>query len=199
MGVLQRDIEAYQSAVDRYNQQARAYRKDANAYNSTLVMDGSGNRYVRDQNGSVYTVNAAGQLTDGAQLPYARSLADYGSTAIDGESNYRLVRQNPTERRIEFQNAQASWGEGGYLNGYTVDGYSTLNPNEWQKVEVAGDNLYRMQRDTSTYAAQPGEFTAKQPTNRPDPSMVQIRKMSGPGVLDQERGLIANVALERMS
>lgn len=200
--VLQRDLSAYQSAVDRYNRQLNTYNRGVSQYNQTLVTDQSGNILVRDSAGNVYAVDSAGKLS-GTELANGKSVADYGATAIEGDNRFQLLRQGPTQPSTEtVSGALATYNDNGQITGYYMpnsEGGGQPLGVGWKVVSQqgpsseGGSTTYTLARDTSTYMNKPADFTGQVSMAKPDPSLAQARRMFVPGAAEQERGLIGDV------
>lgn len=195
MSVLSRELDAYKRAVEQYNRQLRGHNKDIAQYNSTIVTDDNGNAVVRDAAGNTYTVSREGKLF-GYTLPDGRQVADYGATST-GDERFQLMRQNPTERKTEtLAGVQRQVGVDGNPDTYFVanpEGGSQVLGVDWRRVSEqpgVGENpqpTYTFERDASTYAEKPEDFSGRAPKS-PDPSMAQVRKMFNAGPAAQERG-----------
>lgn len=204
MSVLARDIAAYQTAVDRYQQQAKGYNYNLGQYNNSMVTDANGNQYVYDTSGRVYLVDPATNALTPATLPDGKTVADYGST-VTNNPNYFSLRQNPITqattqltglRQITDDNGAVSYVD---ANGAQVNVTPNFKQTGTTQVQLGNDwdgnpvyqTLYNFSGDASTYAAMP---TGNAPTlnaQRPDPTVAQLRKLNQPSLAEQERtGLI---------
>lgn len=200
--VLSREIDAYKRAVEQYNRQTKGYNRGINAYNQTLLTDPNGNTLVRDAAGNVYAVEAGTGKLLGGMLPDGKSVADYGTTPIEGSNAYMVMRQNPTQRNTEQVSGVVMQSSGeGNTGGYYIpsnEGAGQMLGPEWRKVSEqgptteGGNTTYTFERDASTYMDRPGAFSGKAPKS-PNPSMSQVRKMFTPSMAQQERGLVSNV------
>lgn len=196
--VYQRDIDAYQRAVDQYQRQARRY-------NNSRVADASGSMVVADKQGNTYAVGDGGKLTPYA-LPGGAPLSNYGLTELPGDENFRMVRQNPNEKRTVTQNV---YGATGYLNPdnpnqviYNEYDSGPVSPGkQWsavgsptiERVDPENSSYVRemqtYQRDDSVYATKPRDFNKKPPTG----TFADMRRMNEPTMVQQEAGLIGEV------
>lgn len=215
MSVLARDIDAYQRAVEAYQRQVRGHNSTVANYNNTFFTDANGNMYAVDTSGNTYSVDPATGALTYASLPDNRAVADFGITSAGDNSPYYMLRQNPTTASTQtFTDVRASYPNANdFGQGQPVyyvlnaDGSQTPLPVNYRITgtqQVPTGNLdgdgkpiledrYTAEANTSTYAARPGEFTRTAPTNRPDPTAAQLRKLNQPGLAEQERtGLIAN-------
>lgn len=118
MSVLRRDIEAYQRALDQYQRQVAAYNSKIDAYNKSIVSDPSGNFYVVNNSGEVFVADKGSGKVTSATLPGGKKTTDYGVTSIEGDSNFRLLRQNPTQAKRDTVTGAFRGMEGGDEWGY---------------------------------------------------------------------------------
>lgn len=208
MSVLQRDLDSYQSALDRYRLQVRQHNNFSNQYNNSLLQDANGNVYVRNAAGQVFLADAAtGQLSNAA-LPDGKTIADYGATQAEANSPYYVLRVNPIKQQYKTVSGvgtgyDADTGEPTY---YAPDG-TVLPAFEYKiidqkQVQVGYDyennqpiynTTYTIQKDASTYATNPGKFDKTFDMKAPSVTAGQLRKMSTPSLATQERnGLISS-------
>jgi hypothetical protein len=207
MSVLRRDVESYQRALDQYQRQVAAYNRKIEGYNQSIVSDAQGNYYVVGSDGTTYIADKNTGKVTATSLPGGRSLGDYGLTSIEGDNNFRLLRQNPTQASRETVIGAYRGYEGGdewnqgtpyyYRLGdtaydsegniyrpqvrlgpeYRVD--QTI-PGEWVGAgedSYRAPDQYRLSRDASTYASKPGAFDKKFTRTAPDPTYAQLRQM----------------------
>lgn len=214
MSVLARDIDAYQRAVEAYQRQVRNYNSTVGNYNDSFFTDANGNAYVVDTQGTVYLSDAAtGQLSVAA-LPEGKTLGDFGLTPNPGNSNYLMLRQNPTAAStqtyndVRYGNVGATDVDPGRTGHYRTEqnGAVTFLPlnskiTGSQQVVVGQDEfgnptyqtVYTADVNTSTFADRPAEQTFTMPAGRPDPTAAQLRKLNQPTLAEQERaGLISS-------
>ena len=205
MSVLRRDVESYQRALDQYQRQVAAYNRKIEGYNQSIVSDAQGNYYVVGNDGTVYIADKATGKVTPTSLPGGRKLGDYGLTSIEGDKNFRLLRQNPTQAQRETVTGAMQGYEGDEWNPtpyYYRLGDATYDwegnmfrpqvrlgpeyrvdrtvPGAWVD---AGDgsyqlpNQYELSRDASTYANKPGAFDKKFTRRAPDPTYGQLRQL----------------------
>lgn len=200
MGVLARELDSYKRAVDQYNRSLRGYNKQVKAYNDTIVMDANGNAVVSDASGNTYTVDREGRL-GGFTPPNGQTLADYGRAVIPGENRFQLLRQNPTERRVETATGVVRvGGDEGNAPRYEIpnnEGAGQVLGPEWRQVSAQGSAseggtpTYTFERDASVYMDRPEAFGKTAP-KQPNPSMAQVRRMFTGSLASQERGGLIN-------
>lgn len=215
MSVLQREIDAYQRALAAYKRQAASHNSKVRGYNETLVKDAQGRILVTDNQGRVYSVNSDGRLNE-TSLPGGK-LSDYGTSAIEGESRFSLLRQgSPVESKREtksgvfrFQDPDTGeqyyytmspdYGDGGAQQQrlgpeWRID---AEQPGAWES--GGGDsgsyqapNTYTVSRDVSLYAAKPGDPPV---FNRVAPSATyaETARAGRPSLAQIEAGLIGEV------
>lgn len=214
MSVLARDIDAYQRAVEAYQRQVRGYNDSVYNYNDSFFTDANGNLFAVGTDGAVYTADpATGKLTL-SSLPQGKTLADFGLTPSEGNANFLMLRQNPTaastqtynDVRVAYPNA-TEWDQGApayyTLNADGTQNFLPLNYRitgttqvqtgmDYETNQPIYETRYTAAVNNSTYATQPGEFTGKVRASRPDPTAAQLRKLSQPSLVEQERtGLIS--------
>lgn len=207
MSVLRRDVESYQRALDQYQRQVGAYNRKIDAYNKSIVSDANGNFYVVNNSGEVFVADKGSGKVTSAALPGGRSIGDYGVTSIEGDSNFRLLRQNPTQAKRDTVTGAFRGYSGGdeynqgtpyyYTLGNTVyDGEGSsyreqirLGPEYRVDKTIPGQIMgggdaeyrtpdqYELSRDASTYATKPGAFDKKFTKTAPDPTYSQLRQM----------------------
>lgn len=206
MSVLRRDAESYQRALDQYQRQVAAYNRKIDAYNRSIVSDASGNYYVVGNDGTTYVADKNTGKVTATALPGGRSVGDYGMTSIEGDKNFRLLRQNPTEARRESVTGAFRGYEGGDEWNQGTPYYYTLGNEVWsgdssyrEQVrlgpeyrldrtipgqvmgygdgEYVGPTTYDLSRDASTYANKPGAFDKKFTKTAPDPTYAQMRQL----------------------
>ena len=99
MGVLSRDLAAYQTALDAYNRQLRGYNSTVRNYNDSLILDAQGKPMLAEYEVHYpgmyhyYSVDDKGYLKE-VPLPAGVDPATVGVTALEGQSQYWLARQN---------------------------------------------------------------------------------------------------------
>lgn len=96
MGVLARELDAYQRALALYNRQAASHNQKGKTYDATLVRDAAGNVLVQNSRGNVMAVDDKG-VTTGAQLPVGFDVRNYGKTPIESNASFSLLRQGGAE------------------------------------------------------------------------------------------------------
>ena len=195
MSVLQRELTAYQDAVDQYNRQAEAFKK-------SMLTDANGNVLVYT-NGAYYAVPPGGgdatrvtAFTDKAGQTYdTAALNALGGTTSAGDPNVSLIRQNPTSTSTRtvtgIINDVDEWG--------ISSGYLKLDPATGTYQPYVPARTTKMTRDPSTNQYTATEYTYSyidEPAavkGRPDPTAAQLRRLTQPTLAEQERGgLIAN-------
>lgn len=207
MSVLRRDIEAYQRALDQYQRQVAAYNSKIDAYNKSIVSDPSGNFYVVNNSGEVFVADKGSGKVTSATLPGGKKFSDYGVTSIEGDSNFRLLRQNPTQAKrdtVTDARFQPTYfdesGQGGNYFYRLVPTGADYEGNMQYRQEILGPEYrvdktipgqimgggdaeyrtpdqYELSRDASTYAAKPAAFDKKFNKTAPDPTYAQLRQM----------------------
>lgn len=118
MSVLARDLDAYNRALQAYQQKAGTFNKGVDQYNASMVRDSNENPYVyrgeydpiAKNYGTFYTADkTSGKLT-GTTAPAGYA----GITAIADSPGFSMVRQNPTSTQTKTRADVYKDGGGGF-------------------------------------------------------------------------------------
>ena len=169
---LQRELDAYQDAIGKYNQEARRYESAASKHNEAINIYRSS--WVTDSKGDVRAYNPA-EVTYKVPLKPNHVWYDLGRQGKTYMAAMRKIADNVTQ-----QEAQTA-----------LRGNNMVSPNSATKLKTP-DGRY-------IFAQAPGDFTMEQPTSpgaAPSVTAAQLKKLNQPSLTDVERtggsGLISS-------
>lgn len=128
MSVLARDLDAYNRALTAYQRRAGGYNRSVDQYNQSMVRDANGNILIQGMGGGSAGTDASDAVPDSSYLMavdttgkvISAKLAEgfnesaYGTSAIEGATGYRMLRQNPTgtaDNKPTYQEKPEEWTE----------------------------------------------------------------------------------------
>ena len=161
--VLQREVDAYQDAIDKYNREARRYESAASKHNEAINVYRSS--WVTDSKGEVRAYNPA-EVTYKVPLKPNHVWYDLGRQGKTYMTAMRKIADDVTQ-----QEAQTAMG-----------GKSMVSPDAATKLKTP-DGRY-------IFAQAPGDFTMEQPASpgaAPSLTTAQLKKLNEPSLTDIER------------
>jgi len=128
MSVLARDLDAYNRALSAYQRRVGSYNRSVDQYNQSMVRDANGNILIQGMGGGSAGTDASDPTPD---TPYLMAVdttgkviaakpvegfneSAYGTSAIEGATGYRLLRQNPigtADDKPIYQEKPEDWTE----------------------------------------------------------------------------------------
>lgn len=128
MSVLARDLDAYNRALTAYQRRVGGYNRSVDKYNDSMVRDANGNILIQGMGGGSSGTDASDATPDTAYLmavdTTGRVIAAkpaegfnesaYGTSAIEGNTGYRMLRQNPigtADNKPIYQEKPEEWTE----------------------------------------------------------------------------------------
>lgn len=201
--MLSREAAAYQSAVDRYQRQARGFEKSLlTDSNGNVLVNLNGQFYAAPRNGGNASPTSSFTTKDGTQVVNNGALiGNYGMTPSTGDNpNLMLVRQNPTSTQTKVVSNLVQYDDG---NGNMVYGRLDEQGNYIGNYTPGGSNVtYALDPKTGRYSAteytysfanEPGEFKGRAPS----PTNAQLRKAGEIGLAEAERGSALDTGIIR--
>lgn len=128
MSVLARDLDAYNRALTAYQRRVGSYNRSVDQYNQSMVRDANGNVLIQGMNGGTQATEASEATPDTTYLMAVDTTGKviaakpvegfdesaYGTTAIEGATGYRMLRQNPigtADNKPIYQEKPEDWTE----------------------------------------------------------------------------------------
>jgi hypothetical protein len=128
MSVLARDLDAYNRALTAYQRRVGGYNRSVDKYNDSMVRDANGNILIQGMGGGSSGTDASDATPDTAYLMAVDTTGKviaakpaegfnesaYGTSAIEGATGYRMLRQNPigtADNKPIYQEKPEEWTE----------------------------------------------------------------------------------------
>jgi len=128
MSVLARDLDAYNRALTAYQRRVGGYNRSVDKYNDSMVRDANGNILIQGMGGGSSGTDASDATPDTAYLMAVDTTGKviaakpaegfnesaYGTSAIEGNTGYRMLRQNPigtADNKPIYQEKPEEWTE----------------------------------------------------------------------------------------
>ena len=128
MSVLARDLDAYNRALTAYQRRVGGYNRSVDKYNESMVRDANGNILIQGMGGGSAGTDASDPTPDTTYLMAVDTTGKviaakpvegfnesaYGTSAIEGATGYRMLRQNPigtADNKPIYQEKPEAWTE----------------------------------------------------------------------------------------
>jgi hypothetical protein len=128
MSVLARDLDAYNRALTAYQRRAGGYNRSVDKYNASMVRDANGNILIQGMTGGSAGTDGSDAVPDSSYLMAVDTTGKviaaktvegfnesaYGTSAIEGDTGFRMLRQNPigtADNKPIYQEKPKEWTE----------------------------------------------------------------------------------------
>lgn len=128
MSVLTRDLDAYNRALTAYQRRAGGYNRSVDKYNASMVRDANGNILIQGMTGGSAGTDGSDAVPDSSYLMAVDTTGKviaaktvegfnesaYGTSAIEGDTGFRMLRQNPigtADNKPIYQEKPKEWTE----------------------------------------------------------------------------------------